>query len=187
MKPYNLYAIFLIITAFLILNFLVLPQYQNWKAVSERVDELEKEAQTQDEYFQQIKEISKILDNNADSLSKIKMALPEGSHLPQLFYFIKNTSNKFGLTFQKIGKIETKETEQPEIKETTAEIILIGDYPALKNFISEIEKSARIIEIEKISFGFSPEEKIKESEKQKEVKNENPIFSFEIKIKVYHY
>jgi len=188
MRPYNLYALFLLLTSFLIINFLVVPQYQNWQTVSQRVGELEKEAQTQKEYFQQIQEIAENLKRYSSNLAKIEMALPQKPSLPQLFYFIQKVSSQVGLSLQKIGKIETKEVPKEKIKETSVEIILVGDYSALKNFLSEIEKSARLIEIENISFAFSPKEETKkEEEKKKEKETENPIFNFDLKIKVHHY
>jgi Tfp pilus assembly protein PilO len=192
MRAYNLYAIFFILTAFLILNFLVLPQYQNWQTVSQRIGEIEKEAQSRSEYFQQIQKIAQDLKRNSLNLKKIENALPQNPSLPQLFYFIQKVNTETGLSFQKIGKIETKENPQTKIKETSVDIVLTGDYSALKNFLSKIETSARLIEVEKISFAFSKKEEVKKEEEKKkekkeEEKKESPAFDFNLRIKVHHY
>jgi len=190
MRAYNLFAIFFILTSFLILNFLVLPQYQNWQSVSSRVGELEKTVQSQKEYFQQIQEIAEDLKRNSSNLKKIEMGLPQNPSLPQLFHFIRKVGSETGVSFQKIGKIETRETPQTKIKETLIDIVVVGDYSAFKNFLSKIENSARLIEVEKISFAFSPKEETKEEEKKREkekTEKENPLFNFDLRIKVYHY
>jgi len=191
MRAYNLFAIFFILTSFLILNFLVLPQYQNWQSVSSRVGELEKNIQTQKEYFQQIQEIAEDLKRNSSNLKKIEMGLPKNSSLPQLFHFIRKVNSEMGLSFQKIGKIETRENPQTKIKETLIDIVVVGDYSAFKNFLSKIENSARLIEVEKISFSFSQKEEIKKEEEKKREKEktekESPVFNFDLRIKVHHY
>jgi len=59
------------------------------------------------------------------------------------------------------------------VKETTVDLFLTGFYPSFKNFLIDIEKSARLIEIERISIDF--------------IEEEDGIFNFNLILKVYSY
>lgn len=61
--------------------------------------------------------------------------------------------------------------EGPEIWETKIDLVLSGSYSAFKNFLSILEKSARLIETESLSFS-SPKEE---------------TFQFDLKIKIHSY
>ncbi len=174
MKNEQLFTIFFFFVSILIILLLVFPQYQNWSFLKQRVDELKIELQNQENYFEEIKKIAVNLEKYKDPLSKIDSALPSNPSIPELFHLIKNFSSTSGLLLAKIGSISTTPLPNSRLKETRTTINLEGDYSALKNFLSALEKSARLIEVENISFS-TPQEKEK-----------NP-FEFNLKIKVYSY
>lgn len=186
MKTYNFYTIIISVFAFLIIILLVFPQYQNWKIASLRLTALKEDEKKQNEYFNNLRQIDRDLENYKDALDKIHTALPESSALPQLLNFIQKLASQNGLYFKKIGAIETKEATQAQLKETKIEIALSGDYQGFKRFVSGLERSARLIEIENINFSYPPETEKKQQEEQKKKKEEVTIFDFQLTIKVYH-
>ena len=74
---------------------------------------------------------------------------------------------------KEISPASTVPLEKGEIKETRINFLLVGSYPDFKNFLFILEKSARLIDVENISFAL-PKEK-------------EGLFNFNITIKVYSY
>ena len=64
------------------------------------------------------------------------------------------------------------QTTLAKLKETQIKLQLVGSYPSLKSFLSDLEKSSRIIEVDSLSFA-TPEE--------------IGPFTFDLVIKVYSY
>ena len=146
--------------------FLTWPKYQALQVLQTNIEAKEAELQSKESYFSQIKEISEDLEGYAESLAKISSALPETPALPSLFNFLQITASQTGLVLEEIilGSVG-----QGEIHVTCR---LAGSYPSLKSFLLALESSARLIEVESISFS-SPEE--------------GKPFTFNLKIKVFSY
>ena len=156
----------LALTLILILT-LTWPKYQAFKNLQLNIKVKEAELQSKQEYFSQIKEISKQLEEYTDSLNKISSALPETPSLPSLFNFLQLSASQTGLV---LGEIILGGVSKGEIRVTCK---LIGDYPGFKNFLLALENSARMLEVE--SMAFKSPEKPTES------------FTFVVQIKTYSY
>jgi Tfp pilus assembly protein PilO len=182
----------LLVSAVILFFSLVWPKYQDLQVqqlnVSKKVDELE----AKKKYFDKIKEIHKKLEADkeihkkleADKglIARIDSALPDELSIPSMFYYIQKTAGvtaalreiSFGTECgSKASKEVTSVAEKPTIKEIPLSISLAGNYPDFKRFLSTVENSVRLFEIEDISFS-SPQDP------------EEP-FSFEIELKAYGY
>lgn len=142
--------------------FLVWPRYQDFISVKEEVAVKEKEFQSKAAYYAELKQALVELDNYQDQISKINSALPKTSplSLPEILNFLQRSSSQAGLTLEAITPLAISpfsREEISEIKETKINLSLRGDYIPFKKFLSIIEKSARLIESESISFS-SPKE-----------------------------
>ena len=165
---------------FLIGFFWLSPQYQNLKNLNLKIGEKKAELQHKEEYYSNLKKISEESKNYESELSKIDSALPLDPSLPSLFNFLEKTAAQNGLILKNFGTFSvtpsaTPSEEQPEITEIKSiylDITVAGSYPALKNFLSALEKTARFVEAENISFS-SPKEK--------------EPFSFNLTIKAHSY
>lgn len=159
--------------AFLIGYFLILPKYQTLKDLKLTLQEKKAELQYKEEYFSNIKKISEELKKYELELAKIDSAFPPDPSLPSLFNFLEKASSQNGLILKSIGPFQiTFSEEKLGIKEIYLNIVVTGSYPAFKNFLSTLEKTARLIEIENINFAF-PE------------KEESPAFNLKIKTHSY--
>ena len=127
------------------------PKYQSLRILWQNIEVKEEELQSKEEYFNQIRNISIELEKHTDALDKIASALPETPALPSLFNFLQSSASQTGLVLEKIKLIGLDEGE------IRVSCQVVGGYPAFKNFLLALEKSARLIEIEKIAFE-SPEE-----------------------------
>jgi len=168
--------IIIVISLFLVLILgvgLVSPKYQDLKQLSKKIGEKQAELQSKKEYFSNLKETSEELKNYEVQLSKIDSALPPDPGLPALFDFIQKASSQSGLVLKEISPSSTKLSQNFEgLQETESSLSVSGSYSSFKNFLLVLEKTARLIEIESISFSSS--------------EKETPI-NFNLRIKVYSY
>ncbi len=179
MSRFLLITIINFIFSFFIGLVLVFPLYQDFKAVQLQIENKEREFQLKQEYFSEIEKISKKLKTYPEELIKIDYALPNELFLPFLYDFFQGISSQNGLILQsitssynpstsninsdnsdKIGESQESKTEKSwsNIKEVKINISLSGSYTAFKNFLYSLEKSARLIEVENISFSFITEQ-----------------------------
>ncbi|MBZ9578322.1 hypothetical protein KJA14_00520 [Patescibacteria group bacterium] len=179
----------IIICFFLILLiglFLIWPKYQNLGALKLEIEGKEIELQYLEEYFQRLDQLSQELKKYEAQLSKIDFALPSDSSLTllSLINFLQKASSQNGLVFKELGSFsiilpkppaEASGLQESQLSSKIKEIYLgfevAGSYSALKNFLNTLEKSAKLIEVEEVSFSFEEEE----------------IFSFIFKIKTHSY
>lgn len=164
-------AISLFLTLLLGIGFLW-PKYQDLKDIQQKIKNQQAELQSREEYFSGLISISEELKKYQDSLSKINSALPEDPLLPSLCDFLQKAASQSGLVLKGISpSLASPLKELSGIWETSLSLQLEGSYSSFKNFLSIIEKSARLIEVENISFS---------------TEKETPT-TFHLRIKVYSY
>jgi Tfp pilus assembly protein PilO len=171
----------------LVLLFLILPKYQELSRLNAKIEAKETELRYTKEHFLRLKNLSKKLEEYQTQLQKIDAALPSDSSLTLLsvINFIEKTASPNGVILKDINStsiISPKATQFPQkgakpvqspsdVKELRIDFEVTGSYPALKNFLRTLEKSAKLIEVEKLSFSFE----------------ETEIFLFSLGIKTYSY
>jgi len=183
MREFNFYFKILNYVPIVIVVFFVLilivgaiflwPKYQELSEIQSNIEGKEVELQNGEEYFADLGKLDEKLGEYPNELPKIDSALPGDPSLSSLFYFIQQASSESGLVLSKISPFNTSfSIERPNIKENTFTINLLGSYPALKYFLSVLENSSRMIEVEGISFF--------------RVQNEDS-FDFELGLKTFSY
>lgn len=168
-KYFNL----IIISFAVILLFLAGLIFKGYKGLSLLRGEIsikEDELQSQEEYFDKLQNISNKLQENKDLLDKIESALPSNSETPELLAFVQKSASQSNLV---LGDISLGlMSSDKDIKKTKVNFLLAGDYLGLKKFISFIENSSRLIDIDSIYFSYS---------------EEGELFKFNLKITAYSY
>ncbi len=175
----------LLISAVILFFSLVWPKYQDLQLQQLNVSQKAKELEKKEDYFEEIKKIHKELgwEDNKELIASIDSMLPDEPSIPSIFHYIKEIA-KVTVNLREIAletgrgsralEDVTSVAEKPTIKEIYFTVSLAGDYhPHFKSFLLAVENSARLFEIENISFS-SPEVP------------EEP-FSFEIELKTYGY
>ncbi len=152
---------------------LILPKYQGFKNIQTTIAEKEVELQYKQQYFSDLVGVKAELDEYEEELSKIDSALPSGPSLPSLFNFLQKTGSQSGIVLKGISPFATISQEESKTRKTEFSLEISGDYTSFKSFISILEKSARLIEIENISFSLP--------------KEGSDIFTFNIKMAVSSY
>lgn len=173
------------------------PQYQKFGEARWQVKMNKSDRDNQEEYYSHLENLSKDLTNYQEQISKIITAIPSGSDIPALLNFLSNAGNKNGMSFKKINSFSVSQFNtgnrpdqikavsnsaagggsiSPRLKEIFIDFDVGGEYKDFKNFISTLEKSARMIEIESIS--------LKRGITKLETGNE---LTFNFKIKTFYY
>jgi len=171
MKNYLFYIGILFFGVIFLTAFLIFPNYQNLTLLKKEISEKEIELSSQEKYFQDLRDIDQELKKHETAISKIDSALPNSPSLPELLNFIQMKTSQSGLALKGVSPATIIPATEKGLKEIRVNFILIGNYSDFKNFLSILEKSARLIEVGNISFS-SPEE--------------GP-FTFNLTIKVYSY
>jgi len=146
-------------------------------------------------YFQKIAQTILEIENKKDSLEKINNALPDSVAFAPLVYFLQTKGAETGLILQTItfsqipvSSVDIQQTALPdtgglrEVKEIGLTVSMLGNYQGLKNFLSALEKSSRIFEVNTISFA-SQSSAARASNQQ----NQSQIYNFALSLKTHTY
>lgn len=151
-----------------------LPKIRMLESLGTEIDIKEAEIEYHKEKVSLLNELSQKISQYQSEVQKINSALPAEPSLASLLNFLQLKAAENGLFLKKISSFSVSPfKEKKEIKEIGFSLEVFGFYPSFKNFLSALERSARILEVEKISFT-SPAEK-------------NTPYSSEIIVKTYSY
>ena len=173
MKNYLIYVITAFGLSVLLVFVLVLPVYNGLSDLNAQIFEKETSLQSQQEYFDELIDISEEIEGQGEALEKISSAIPEGGDLANLMNYFQRSASKAGVSMENVSPALIASTQQKKIHANRVNLIISGEYYAFKSFLAIVEKSSRLIEIEDISFQ-SPTE-------------EGDPFSFNISTRVYYY
>jgi len=164
-----------LILAVILLAVYIWPKYQDLQAIRLVSQQKEEELQNKKDYYEEIKKTLRELQAHQEALARINSALPDELSPPSLFDYLQRTAGGTGLSLKEIALGETAFSDKGQgLKEANVSIDLSGRYhPDFKRFLSNIENSARLLQIESISFS-SPKEP-------------EEMFSFQINLKAHGY
>ena len=173
MQKHLIYFITVISLLLLLVFVLVLPAYNSLGDLNNQLFEKKTILQSQQEYFEELEDIAEKIEEQGDSLQKIKSAIPEGNDLANLMNFFQRSASKAGVSMESVSPALVASTKEKKVRASKINLVIVGEYPAFKKFLAIIEKSSRLIEVEDINFR-SP-------------RDEGDPFSFNISTKIYHY
>ncbi len=157
-----------------------MPKYRSFQNLLAVLGTKETELQAKNAYFVEITETYKELMQYQDVLQKIDAGLPSKFSPAELINFVYKKTIENGVSLKGIGIIRSSEVGTgTNVNEITLPLELNGTYSSLKNFLSSLEKSARLVEIENVSFSVAMP-----SLENPQVTSSYP---FNITIKVYSY
>lgn len=143
-------------TSFLVVILLAVlvlwPKFQELEIVRGNIEEKKAELQAKEEYVLRLDELKVKLKEHQEEISKINTALPVNPSLPSLFNYLQKTSSESGLILMDISPSAISPSKDlTGFREAVFSIKVSGSYSSLKNFLSALEKSARLIEVENLS------------------------------------
>lgn len=133
---------------------LIWPKYKELSLIKKTIEKQETEIKNTNDYFEKLRKIDSDLAAKPEAISKIDSALPGESSPTDLFNFFQSISSNNGLILKEVtlGSTLRPAGILSKTKATDFTVTVVGTYPAFKNFLSETEKSARLINVKNISF-----------------------------------
>jgi Tfp pilus assembly protein PilO len=145
-------VIVIIITLILVFLF-VMPKYQEFLDLRQKLGEKVAEYQADIEYYAKINEIYNTLQANKDLVAKIDSALPPEQQLAPLLYFFQEKGLANAMTVENLNLVRvSKPTTDKGVRDIVFSLAIYGNYEGLKNFLDSIENSSRIFEVNTLSF-----------------------------------
>lgn len=140
--------------------YFLLPLAGESSDLKKEVSKQELELKQKENYLANLKELSKKLKEYQETLEKIETALPQEPSLASLLSFFQTKSAESGLILKDLGGIASFQPEQEKsaIQEIQINFTLQGSFSAFENFLRLLEKSARLIEVRRISLEAGEEE-----------------------------
>lgn len=154
-----------------------MPEYEELKNLRERVATRGNFVQNRKDYLASLEESKEEIEAHRLDIEKMRNGLPEDPETSYLLELAQDAVYKEGIILKKIGGVSTsivKREGSRELKETAVSIEIRSSYENFLNLLNRFEKSARLIEIDNISFSVAEEEGISSS-----------LLDFEIALKTY--
>jgi Tfp pilus assembly protein PilO len=147
-----------IIISIILVAFLVWPEYMAFSDASKQLSQKILQLENQNKYIQSLKVADSQLKEKTELVEKINSALPNEVDIPSLLEFLQKASISSGVSLNKISwESVSFGGEKEKIKKHYFGAEITGSYFALKNFLFAVETSARLINIEQLSFTTSSE------------------------------
>jgi len=154
-------ALIIIILAISLTTFFLfaLPKYQDSKRLE--LDLAQKQSQYEGlvNYYLGLSDILNKIQQQKDVLDKINSALPTNFTLSPVVEFLQQKAEEANLTIkavtfsqqQALGSLASSGSNM-NVKDVNLKIDLSGSYQGIKEFLASLENSARIFEVDSISF-----------------------------------
>ena len=139
-----------------------LPKYQETLSSTEQLEARKADLKNREDYFAALDQIAGEFKNYSENLDKVKSALPIGPSAPALANYLQSISSQSGLILKNLSYGMKNATVVPRdpntglaVQDYEVGVTLSGSYPAFKEFLANLEKSRRLVEIQEIAFTVS--------------------------------
>lgn len=179
MERKNLISLISLVVSLLLIFFLLDPLWSSVKIIKAEINQEQKELDSLEKLLTKTEELEQTYQELKEQADKVLLALPEQEDLSFLLVQFENLSSVNGLLLESInfGSLnKVKEEVDSGFPSLNLEIKLIGSYESFRNFISALDKSVRLMEIEKINLS---------AHKSNQEGAGLDIFEFVMGIKVY--
>lgn len=180
----------LIIAIGLLIYFLVIPEYYRFLNTQEKLGIVKGEYEGKFAYYSEVERIFAELEDRREGLEKIENAITPEPQLADLMYFFNQKSVESGfimksITLAKVAPIDAKSN----IKEIVFSLDILGNYQGLKNFLSLMEGSSRLLQVGNISFGSkaSSSQSATKGKEQVVLPGIEELYNFRLEVKAHSY
>jgi Tfp pilus assembly protein PilO len=158
--PKTLVSAILLFAALAVIGFLIVPQWQQLSEAKGQLKVKKTELQQREDYFSQLRTVARNFEALPEVLIKINNAIPDNPEFDKLINFLAVAAQQQGLVLTEISNVTVaaqesgKPNQEPQnfLRGITLSLRLTGSYPALKNFLLQVEDSARLLEVERLAF-----------------------------------
>ena len=160
MRPSFIISILLIFVSLGVGFFLDWPAYQEFIELKGYVARGEVSLEEKEETLRNLEELARELDFRRGKLDKIEATFPKDAELPSLYHLIQELGSSSGVLVTSIStsSADTLLREASSVKTIKITVSFSGSYAGFKTFISQINTSARLLNLRNISISSSGEE-----------------------------
>ncbi len=180
-KPVS--AIIIIIIALIILFLFTMPKYQKYNESQKSLVQKQVEYSTKAAYYANIEKLIGNIQSKKDGLQKIDSALPPRFYFAPLVYFFGAKGLENGVT---VKSITFSSIAPPTLSQTPSSIAfkinVSANYEHFKKFLASLDRSARLFEVNAISFSASAN-----AGSAKQSKDQNAIYDFNLDMQTNTY
>lgn len=145
------------------------PKWQDIEQKRVLLKAKEVELDAVEQYDVKLQQTYEKIKTHSKDIERTATALPEYQDHPMFFFLLQDICKQNGVVLTgispQISSVSLKKAEeagdkalpQDRVKDLNAGIGITGSYEAMRNFLKAIESSARLVEVESLSF-ISPEE-----------------------------
>jgi Tfp pilus assembly protein PilO len=197
-------AFVMLIVAFAVGFFLVLPKYQEKQAVERQIQEKNEIIKNNRDYYAGLAVIVDNLDKYQGNLEKVNVALPDRPDAPALMNFVQAAAMQSGLLVKGIDyagntkplsevdyavdELQAAAVQGLTLQSYLVSMSLAGSYGNFKNFLSMIERSGRLIAIESIDLqSKNNKEESNDVDAGQVLKGVDKIINYNVKLSVNYY
>ncbi len=137
---------FLVFASILLLVFVTLPVFQNFLEAHQEVKIKRNEFNREEEKINELKKINQQISDYPEQIELVLQAIPDNPEVPSTVYHIQEIAEKNNVLISGLNNFSTNTSLS--VKETTLSFSLYSFYGNFKNFISDIENSAKMIHVE---------------------------------------
>jgi Tfp pilus assembly protein PilO len=158
----------------LVIGWLIIwPKFGEYSDLKQNIEIKQIELQYKEEYIAKLQSLKEKLEEKKDQVSKISSALPDENSTPSIYKFIEESASASGMALEGISPFSEAVSQiNSRLNETSFSVNVSGSYPAFKSFLTALEKSARLFDMDSISLSMTSEE---------------DIFKFQLGIKAFNY
>jgi len=138
--------------SFIIIFQYIYPNYRKLSSLSKMPLDLENKIERLESYIQNINGIFQKKENYQEEIKLMENSLSKENLIPNFINFIQTEGSNSGILITAIKISPLEESSNKNVKEMSFQINFSASYNSLKNFISKLENSAKIIYFDKISF-----------------------------------
>ncbi|MSU54425.1 MAG: hypothetical protein EXS48_01105 [Candidatus Staskawiczbacteria bacterium] len=154
MKVNKLTATIIIFIIILMVVFLFfIPTYKKMNNLQNNLNQKQAEYDGKFIYYTKIVDIIKNIDSRKDVLEKIKSALPSDFYFSSLVYFFQKEATNAKLSTTSITLVQiSPPNKKTKIRDIIFNLHVTGTYESFKIFLSTLDTSARLFEVNSVSF-----------------------------------
>lgn len=181
--------VLMLLGAFLVVFFLVMPEYRNFRELQTELAIKTAEYNAQYDYYNEIAYAYRELETHRQELKIIDDALPEGPDFGEIIYFLQNVASEDGImvrnfSLAKSSSQKANNEDKNIVKEVVFSMDVLGNYKALERFLVSLQNSARIFEVTRISFGSASQPPLQSNQSQFQIQ-QTYVFNLEVKTHSY--
>lgn len=148
-KDKNLVGVIIISIAIFMCFYFVLPSYDKIQLFKAAVESRQSLLDSRSQTMNNLEKLKTYYDENKEHIDKISIIIPSKKHVPELISALESLSLSTGLALTNLDITEgANSDENPSIKNLLVSTKMAGSYDSYKNFLTSIETSQRLVDVE---------------------------------------